>query len=215
MRGFAEDLINAPSSVSKDETDLLFYLKQAQEGNKEFWNEDAQVDEILTVLLAGHETTANTLAWVIIETTKAGMTPIPVQSIDQIIFETLRLHPPAWILPRQVNKTIMIDELEIPTGANVLISPYIYHRMDSYFPDPLRFDPSRWDNVQFKDAPAAYLPFGAGGRGCIGQRFALAEMREFLTKFALTGPWQLSGSSPKEEFLLTLRPEGCPTLIKR
>lgn len=215
MRGFAKDLINAPSSVNSDETDLLFYLKEAQASNKDFWNADAQVDEILTVLLAGHETTANTLAWVIIETTKAGMTPIPIQSIDQIIFETLRLHPPAWILPRQVNKTIMIDGYEIPTGANVLISPYIYHRIESYFPDPLRFNPSRWDNVQFKDAPAAYLPFGAGGRGCIGQRFALAEMREFLHKFAFTGPWQLSGSSPKEEFLLTLRPEGCPTLIKR
>ena len=215
MRGFAKDLINAPSSVSKDETDLLFYLKEAQATNKDFWNADAQVDEILTVLLAGHETTANTLAWVIIETTKAGMTPIPVQSIDQIIFETLRLHPPAWILPRQVNSAIMINGYEIPTGANVLISPYIYHRMDSYFPNPLQFNPSRWDNVQFKDAPAAYLPFGAGGRGCIGQRFALAEMREFLTEFALTGPWKLSGSSPKEEFLLTLRPEGCPTLIKR
>ena len=76
MRGFAEDLINAPSSVSKDETDLLFYLKEAQATNKDFLNADAQVDEILTVLLAGHETTANTLAWVIIETTKAGMTPI-------------------------------------------------------------------------------------------------------------------------------------------
>ena len=88
MRDFAKDLINSPSSVSKDETDLLFYLKEAQASNKDFWNADAQVDEILTVLLAGHETTANTLAWVIIETTKAGMTPIPVQSIDQIIFET-------------------------------------------------------------------------------------------------------------------------------
>ena len=215
MRSFAKDLINASSSDDKDATDLLFYLKQAKDSNKDFWNADAQVDEILTVLLAGHETTANTLAWVIIEATKAGMTPIPVQSIDQIIFETLRLHPPAWVLPRQVNKTIMIDGFEIPTGANILISPYIYHRIDSYFPDPLRFDPSRWDNVQFKDAPAAYLPFGAGGRGCIGQRFALAEMREFLTEFSLTGPWQLSGSVPKEDFLLTLRPEGCPTLIKR
>lgn len=215
MRSFAKDLLNASSLDDKDATDLHFYLKQAQDSNKDFWNADAQVDEILTVLLAGHETTANTLAWVIIEATKAGMTPIPVQSIDQIIFETLRLHPPAWVLPRQVNKTIMIDGFEIPTGANILISPYIYHRIDSYFPDPLRFDPSRWDNVQFKDAPAAYLPFGAGGRGCIGQRFALAEMREFLTKFALTGPWQLSGSVPKEEFLLTLRPEGCPTLIKQ
>ena len=215
MRSFAKDLINASTLDSKDETDLLFYLKQAQVSNKDFWNEDALVDEILTVLLAGHETTANTLAWVIIETTKAGMTPIPIQSIDQIIFETLRLHPPAWVLPRYVNKTIMIDGYEIPTGANILISPYIYHRIDSYFPGPLRFDPSRWDNVQFKDAPAAYLPFGAGGRGCIGQRFALAEMREFLTKFALTGPWQLSGSVPKEEFLLTLRPEGCPTLTKQ
>ena len=215
MRSFAKELINTASLDNKDVTDLLYYLREAQAINKEFWNEDARVDEILTVLLAGHETTANTLAWVIIETTKAGMTPIPVQSIDQIIFETLRLHPPAWILPRQVNSAIMIDGYEIPTGANVLISPYIYHRMDSYFHDPLRFDPSRWDNVQFKDAPAAYLPFGAGGRGCIGQRFALAEMREFLTEFALTGPWQLSGSSPKEEFLLTLRPEGCPTLIRR
>ena len=215
MRSFAKDLIDASTLDKKDETDLLFYLKQAQESDKEFWTEDARIDEILTVLLAGHETTANTLAWVIIESTKAGITPIPIQSIDQIIFETLRLHPPAWVLPRQVNKTIMIDGYEIPTGANILISPYIYHRIESYFPDPLRFDPSRWDNVQFKDAPAAYLPFGAGGRGCIGQRFALAEMREFLTKFALTGPWQLSGSSPKEEFLLTLRPEGCPTLIKR
>jgi len=215
MRSFAKDLINASTLDNKDETDLLFYLKQAQESNKDFWNEDALVDEILTVLLAGHETTANTLAWVIIETAKAGMTPIPIQSIDQIIFETLRLHPPAWVLPRYVNKTIMFDGYEIPTGANILISPYIYHRIDSYFPDPLQFDPSRWDNVQFKDAPAAYLPFGAGGRGCIGQRFALAEMREFLTNFALTGPWQLSGSVPKEEFLLTLRPEGCPTLIKQ
>jgi cytochrome P450 len=215
MRNFAKDLINAPTLVNKGEMDLLFHLKQAQVDNKDFWNEDAQVDEILTFLLAGHETTANTLAWVIIEATKAGMTPIPIQSIDQIIFETLRLHPPAWVLPRQVSKTIMIDGYEIPTDANILISPYIYHRIDSYFPDPLRFDPSRWDNVQFKDAPAAYLPFGAGGRGCIGQRFALAEMREFLTKFATTGPWKLSGSVPKEEFLLTLRPEGCPTLIKR
>lgn len=200
--------------ASKDPMDVIQVLKEAVSNEPNTWSKDAQIDEILTLLLAGHETTANTLAWALVETAKAGLTPLSPDSVDHVILETLRLHPPAWVLPRQVASDITIDGVCLRKGTNLIISPYLYHRSPQYFPNPDVFDPSRWVGIHLKDAPDSFLPFGIGNRGCIGQRFAMTEMRQFLKAFSMTGKWSLENEIPREQFLLTLRPSDQPRLVR-
>lgn len=217
MRRYARNLLTIAtqrSSRGGGGTNLATMLEAAAIAAPDAWPMDARIDEALTILLAGHETTANTLSWALFESARAGMTPIEEERIDGIILEALRLHPPAWVLPRCAAEDITLDEVTIPEGSNVLISPYAYHHQAEHFPEPLNFDPSRWADMNLREAPDAFMPFGAGGRGCIGQRFAMTEMRAFLTAFAGTGAWRLKDVMPQEQFLLTMRPEGKAALTR-
>lgn len=217
LRQFAETLLHShgEDSVNEASMDVLSLLAQANVTNSEHWTKDALVDEILTLLLAGHETTASTLTWALLETSHAGLTPLPKDKIDQIILETLRLHPPAWVLPRVTVTDIETAGTTIPAQTNLLISPYLFHRDPQFFPRPTSFDPSRWDGIRFTDVPDAFMPFGVGPRGCIGQRFAFAEMRKYLEWFSETGTWKVSTELPVDEFHLTLRAKGHPSLVRK
>jgi pentalenene oxygenase len=216
LRLFAKSLLHENSTRLDIETnDVLALLAEARVENAQHWDDNAAIDEILTLLLAGHETTASTLTWALLETSRAGLHPIPKDKIDQIILETLRLHPPAWVLPRLTTVDIILGDTLLPAHTNLLISPYALHRNPEFFPEPLLFNPARWDNVRFSDAPDAFMPFGVGPRGCIGQRFAFSEMRKYLEHFSSTGQWKLESEFPKEEFHLTLRAKGRPILVRK
>ena len=153
-------------------------------------------DEVLTLLLAGHETVANALAWTLLSLGRAPGAAAAVQAeVDAVLGERLpshddaarlpqvraalaeglRLFPPAWITGRSALRPLRVGPLSLRRGDTILVSQYVTQRDARYFPDPLRFDPARFA----PGAPAvprfAYFPFGAGTRVCIGEAFAMLE----------------------------------------
>ncbi|WP_424217686.1 cytochrome P450 (plasmid) [Streptomyces sp. BI20] len=165
----------------------------------ERWTDREVRDEVLTIYLAGHETTAVGLLWSLLsvannpsvqeemddELTRvlSGREPDPedleaLPYTRQVIDESLRLYPPIWIYPRDA---VGDDELaghHIPGGSSVLLSPLVSHRNPRYWDNPEAFDPHRFDPERVRERPRmTYFPFGAGARMCIGNFMALLELR--------------------------------------
>lgn len=190
---------------------------------------DQQVrDEAITLFLAGHETTANALAWTWhllghspdveeqlhaeVDRVLAGRLPtvtdIPALTVvEQVVTESMRLYPPAWIIGRRAIADYQLDDYVVPPGAIVITSPYLTQRNPALFPHPDRFDPSRWTPA-FKAAlpPFAYFPFGGGTRRCIGEAFAWTEL--VLVVATLARHWKLRavpGHPVVPEPVVTLR----------
>jgi cytochrome P450 len=211
----------------RDHGDLLSMLIAAHDDGATM--SDRQIrDEAMTLLLAGHETTANALTWTWyllsehpeiearlhaeIDRELAGRLPqmadLPrLPLVDRVITEAMRLYPPAWVIGRRVIADYTLAEYPVPPRSIVFMSPYITQRDARYFPDPLRFDPDRW-TPQFKAAlPAfAYFPFGGGTRKCIGDQFALMELALVLCTVAQQ--WRLRlvpGHPVVTQPLITLR----------
>lgn len=184
------------SGVAHD--DLLGMLMDATDEQTGARMDDAQLrDEVMTIFLAGHETTANLLSflWMLlsqhanvrrdlyleVDEVLNGRRPVVgdvanLKLVNLVIDETLRLYPPAWIIGRQAIEADEINGFDIPAGSGVLISPFILHRHPAHWTNPEGFDPWR-----FSDENAAhrlrylFVPFGGGPRLCIGNNFALTE----------------------------------------
>ena len=193
--------------------------------------EDEVRAEAMTLLLAGHETTANALTWcwhlLSKEPAVAARLRAEVLGTDPgydslrdlpfttaCIAESMRLYPPAWILEREVTEELVLDGYRIPAGAIVVASQYALHRDPRFWTDPLSFDPARWlgpDGAFDEDAPGqprgAWFPFGAGTRQCIGESFAWAEATLVLARLARHWAPQ-SLTEPRLHAAVTLRPEG-------
>ena len=190
-------------------------------------------DEVLTLILSGHETTANVMSWAISYLSKNPEVRKELEAeadravwitekriptyqeleasspITSAIFEeTMRLAPPVWIAPRIATEDCVIDGINIPKGAHVLVSQYVTHRSADYFDNPLAWNPSRWLNTNLeKSLPrGAYFPFGAGTRKCLGEYFAIAEARLILMMVAKN--FRLDGDFPKAQPRATYRPKG-------
>ena len=128
-------------------------------------------DAAVTLILAGHETVANALAWAFILLAQnpqwRGFDP------QKIWFETLRLYPSIWIMERRAVMPDTIGGYQIGKGSSILMSPYVLHRNPNFWPDPTRFDPARFDAPQVAARPRhAYLPYGLGPHRCIGLHLA-------------------------------------------
>lgn len=191
-------------------------------------------DNLLTFIVAGHETTALTLAWALylcafdpcVQTRArveaktalggraATVADLPrLGFVRRIIDETLRLYPPAAFLSRTARRPDRLCGREVRRGDTVMLPIYALHRNHHLWPDPDRFDPDRFDPERPGGAqPAdrfAYLPFGAGPRICIGAAFALQEaaiiLATLLSRFRFT---RVPGHDPRPVLILTLRPEG-------
>jgi len=156
-------------------------------------------DELVTILLAGHETTASTLSWTWYQLSQnpdvAARMRAEAQEVleggarkpayedlhrlpytTQVIQEAMRLHPPIWILPRRAVAEDEIDGYRIKPGSDVLIVPYTLHRHPDFWPDPERFDPDRFATDQAVARHRyAYIPFGAGPRFCVGNNLGMME----------------------------------------
>jgi cytochrome P450 len=154
-------------------------------------------DELVTLLLAGHETTASTLGWsfhLIDQHPEIGerlhaeavevlgdRTPVyedlhRLRYTTMVVEEVMRLFPPVWILTRQAQADDEIGGYHVPAGADVLVCPYTLHRHPAFWPEPERFDPGRFDPARRNDRPRyAYVPFGAGPRFCVGNSLGMME----------------------------------------
>lgn len=110
------------------------------------------------------------------------MTQNHLEYLERCILETLRLFPPGYVLSRELTSPLQIQTegktIEIPVGTNVAYSPYLLHRNAEYFPEPEKFDPDRFfAEVRDKRPSHSYVPFSAGIRNCIGNKFAIAELK--------------------------------------
>ncbi|MCU0619393.1 MAG: cytochrome P450 [Gemmatimonadaceae bacterium] len=222
--------------------DLLGLLLAARDtaGDGTGMDERQLRDEILTLLTAGHETTANLLtwsAWAIAgddalqqamrdEVAQVvGAAPLDPSHATQlplvraVVSETLRLHPPAWVMGRRALVDHEVDGWTIPAGTTVLATQYIVHRDPRWWPDPLRFDPARWLDARADAARPrfAFFPFGAGARMCIGDQFAWMEATLVLAALVravhLTRPPDTP--PPREIPSITLRAERPVPLLVR
>jgi cytochrome P450 len=192
-------------------------------------------DEIVTFLMAGHETTAKALTWsthllaqhpevearVRAEAVAAfdGGEPFTARTLDalgytwQVIQEVMRLYPPVWLMSRRTSRPLEIGGAVIPAGVLVVVSPYLLHRHPDHWTNPLTFDPDRFAPSIHGDGRAreagAYMPFGAGARVCIGRLFAEAETTLALARIVSRFSARHAGSPAVEpEALVTLRPKG-------
>jgi cytochrome P450 len=186
--------------------DLLSMLMAARDEDGSRMSDKQLRDEVLTFLLAGHETTALALTWTWhllaqypeveqklhdeLDHVLGGQFPkfsdLPALPFtERVIKESMRLYPPAWSLARTVISDFELHGYRIPAGANVVMSQWIVHRNPSYFPDPEKFDPDRWLSDRSQKLPRfAYFPFGGGPRRCIGSSFAMMEATLLLASIA-------------------------------
>ncbi len=190
-----------------ESTDLLSMLLQSKDEDTGELMSDIQVkDEVMTMFLAGHETTATSLTWVwyligknpeaeeqfyqeIIE--KIGNRLPDADDYQTLNFtknvfkEALRLYPPAWTFAREATEDVEIQGYVFPKGAVLCWLQYIVQRNEKYFANPNDFIPERWDDERIKDLPKyAYFPFGGGHRMCIGEGFAYMEAVMILATIA-------------------------------
>ena len=201
---------------------------------------DAQArDEIATFIAAGHETTANALAWAwyllalnpaaeeaLVDEFRCelgGRIPeaadIPrLRYTEMVISESMRLYPPVWLLARRVvGEDLLPGGAHLPAGSQIVIIPYVTHRDPSYFPEPEVFRPERFGASSRHELQFIYLPFSAGPRGCIGEPFA--RMEAILLLATVAQRWKLTLEPPNHvepELLQTLRPKnGIPMRLHR
>jgi enediyne biosynthesis protein E7 len=186
----------ASPSASGDDVLTRLIASTAKESDKRVADRRMR-DELVTLLLAGHETTASTVGWTLNLVSKhpdvrerlhaeavsvfGGRRPeyedlTALRYTHMVLQEAMRLFPPVWILPRRALADDEVGGFHVPAGADVLISPYTLHRHPRYWHDPLRFDPERFD----PDTPAnrpryAHIPFGAGPRFCVGNHLGMME----------------------------------------
>jgi len=186
--------------------DLLSLLMNARDEDGSRMTDQQLRDEVMTFLLAGHETTALTLSWALyllpqsagaeeklheeVDRVLADRLPsisdLPsLTFVDSVIKETMRLYPPAWIVARTAIADFELEGYRIPAGANIVMSQWIMHRNPRFFSEPEEFDPDRWGSSTCQNLPRfAYFPFGGGPRQCIGASFATTEAVLILATIA-------------------------------
>lgn len=204
--------------------DLLSMLMEVEDADTAERMSDKQLrDEVLTIFLAGHETTANAMAFTFYLLAKHPEVKKKVQqevaqvlngaelSYDllgkleyttMVIKESLRLYPPAWVTVREAAKDDVVDGYQVNYNDKIVVSPYAVQRSEKYWEEPEKFDPLRFSPEKIKSIPRfAYFPFGGGARLCIGNNFAMMEMQLILalvcSKYDFTLP---------DDFKLEIRP---------
>ncbi len=216
----------------EDRGDLLSMFMLAQDEETGARMDDAHLrNEVLTMLLAGHETTANALSWTWallhqhpeVERTMheeldavLGGRPPTAEDVPRLVYtrrvldESLRLYPPVYSLSRKIVADDVLCGYQVLGGKSLYLSPYVTHRLPEFWPDPERFEPDRFTPERIAARPRyAYLPFLGGPRQCIGNAFALMEATLILATLGQRfRPRMVEGYTPRPEPLLTLRPKG-------
>lgn len=211
--------------------DLLGMLLLAKDEETGQPMEDVQVrDEIMTMLIAGHETVASALTWTWYllaqnpgewerlyrevsgvlggcEPESGDLAALPYTG--QVFSEALRLYPPAWVISRRAVEDDTLLGYPVPAGALVIISPYVVHRREDFWVNPDAFLPDRFDSqLETQRHRFAYIPFGGGPRLCIGSHFAAVEAQLILAMVTQACRLELLPETPVQvDALVTLRPK--------
>jgi cytochrome P450 len=238
LSAIVRTMIDERRKTNQTRKDLLTLLFAAQDPETGLGMSDEQLrDEVMTLFLAGHETTANALAWTIYLLTQhpgiaqqlaAEVRPVGMRScasaaddleselgikdddlLSRVIRESLRLYPPVWAIGRRATQGLRIGGTEVPKGAIVLACQWALHRSDRYFSNPIQFDPDRWMSDDQRALPKyAFFPFGGGPRSCIGEGFAWMELRIVLAEILRRWRFEIvPGQTVKPKASITLRPE--------
>jgi cytochrome P450 len=215
----AERRQTAVNGQVADTGDLLSMLMLSVDEDGEFMDDRQLRDEVATLFAAGHETTSNALSWTWyllaqhpeveaklhqeLDSVLAGHKPtladLPNLPFSlQIIKESMRLYPPAWILNGRIAlEDVELDGYTVPKGSTIFISPYVMHHLPHYFAEPEAFKPERFTTEFEKALPKyAYMPFGGGTRVCIGNSFALMEAQLVLVTIAQRFHLELATKEP-------------------
>jgi cytochrome P450 len=192
-------IIQERRATGRDRGDLLSMLLLAHdaEGDGERMSDLQLRDEAMTIFLAGHETSANAMAWTWyllsqhpevekkfhaeVDNHLRGRYPgirdvMELSLTGRIFSEALRLYPPLWAIGRRAMVECQIGSYTIPPGSVIILSAFVTHRDPRWFPEPLRFDPERWQPPAKLERPRfSYFPFSAGSRSCLGEAFASTE----------------------------------------
>jgi len=166
------------------------------------FTDDELLDELITLIVAGFETSANTLNWVwyllaghpdiedkVIEESRRCIPAVSavnaesladMQYTQQVLEETLRLYPPVWLFTRRSREDDELDAFDVPDDTDIYLSPFILHRTAAFWPNPERFDPGRFAQGTSAKNERPYFPFSLGPRRCLGEYFSFLEMKVHL-----------------------------------
>ncbi len=228
--GLIDHMIQERKNDPEEHQDLLGVLLKAREEENSDMSDQQLRDELLTLMFAGHETTATTLAWTFsLLATHPEINKRLVQEffqvfpdgrptfdkLDQlkltemILLETMRLYPAAYMLGREAVQETSLNGYRVSPGTTVFMGTWVVHRDPRFWDQPDEFLPDRWVNGEGKFPENAYFPFGAGPRLCIGNHFALLECKLMLACMLLRfrfDPVHISLPTPWPT--VTLRPKG-------
>ncbi len=224
-------IIEQRRSSGVQQHDLLAMLMEAEdvETGDRMSNQQLR-DEVVTLMLAGTETSANALSWtfsllmqhpeVVSKLRKEvdsviSASPLNNESLhklsytNKVLYESMRIYPPAWVIAREALEEDEVNGFPIPKGSQVYLLPFIVHRHPEFWEKPNVFDPERFSETQSKGRHKfAFFPFGGGPRYCIGNNFAMMEMQVILAMLIHRFEFQpLSQLPPPLDPLLTLRPK--------
>lgn len=223
-------MIEARRASGEDTGDLLSMLLMAKDESGDGMSDEQLRNETLTLVLAGHETTANSLTWTLYLLSQnpdiAEKLQEEINSVignrlptladlknltytEDVIKESMRIYPPLWSVARQTRESTQLGDYPIGKYATVLIPIWAVHHDERWYPNPWSFEPERWSDERADAVPRyAYLPFGGGPRICIGNSFAMMEAQlilvSILQQFKLT---HVEGHQVVPEPLVTLRPK--------
>lgn len=232
LGGVVRGIVEARRHEGRSEPDWLSMLMHARDKASDApMPERSLVDEAMTLIIAGHETTASTLNWTWyllsqhpgiqreLHASVAGTSPLPTAAdcvpgepaagsyVEQVLQEALRLYPPVWLFSRRAIDDDTLGGHHVPAGTDIFISPYLLHRNAAHWDRPEAFMPERFaPGAAAGRHRFAYLPFSAGPRFCIGSGFAMAEMAMHVAMMARRFEVRYAGTVPAQpEFRINLR----------
>ncbi|ELZ88232.1 unspecific monooxygenase (cytochrome P450) [Haloferax elongans ATCC BAA-1513] len=229
-----EDRRNGDGELDPESNDIVSLLLTFRDDDGNPLPDEQIRDELVTILLAGHETTALALTYTLhllgtnqeqadtlreeVDSVLDGDSPTfadlgDLPYTEQVITEGMRIYPPVWELVREAAEPDTLGDYNIEPGQTVSAQQWVIHRDPRFYDDPLEFRPSRWTSEFKRDLPKfAYFPFGGGPRRCIGDRFALLEARLALATIAQS--WTVDPTHELEfDPSITLRPEGTVEMV--
>jgi cytochrome P450 len=203
LRALLMGIIEERRSDEGDDTfDFLSMYLSAVDKRGQPFSDAELLDELMTLIVAGFETSANTLNWVwyliakhpdieaklldeagrILPNVSAVNTDSlnAMQYTQQVLEEALRLYPPVWLFTRRSHENDELDDYDVPPGTDIYLSPYILHRTAHYWSDPDTFEPDRFAPGEKPDKDRPYFPFSLGPRRCLGEYFSFLEMKVHL-----------------------------------